>query len=97
MDNYQKQLDAIYFALCDPTRRAIVERLVEGPASVSELAEPLAMSLPPFLKHLRALERAGLVSTRKHGRIRRCVLGAEGLAAGATWLGVQRAQAAAAR
>jgi len=79
-------LDDVLVAIADPTRRAIVARLAEGRASVSELAEPLPMSLPGVMKHVRVLERAGLVSHRKEGRTRYCELHAEPLAAVDGWL-----------
>ena len=69
-----KQLDDVLGALSDPTRRAMVARLREGEASVSELAEPLTMSLPAVLKHVRVLEGAGLLRHRKEGRTRICTL-----------------------
>jgi DNA-binding transcriptional ArsR family regulator len=67
-------LDATFGALADPTRRAIVERLTEGDASVGELAEPFDMSLPAISKHLTVLEDAGLITRTKEGRTRRCRL-----------------------
>jgi DNA-binding transcriptional ArsR family regulator len=67
-------LDATFGALSDPTRRAILARLALGEATVSELAEPFAMSLPAVLKHLGTLEQAGLVAAQKDGRVRRCRL-----------------------
>ena len=68
------ELDAVFSALANPTRRAIVVRLAEGEASVSELAEPFGVSLPAVAKHLRVLERAGLLEHAKEGRVRRCRL-----------------------
>ena len=69
----QMQLNAIFGALADPTRRAIVARLVErGPASVGDLARPFRVSRPAISKHLRVLERAGIVSRTRDGRINRC-------------------------
>lgn len=65
-------LDVMFRALADPTRRRIVERLTEGPASVSELAAPMAMTLAGVAQHLRVLEECGLVSTLKVGRVRTC-------------------------
>jgi DNA-binding transcriptional ArsR family regulator len=65
-------LDRVFQALADPSRRAMVERLSLGPASVSELAQPLAMSLPAVLQHLQVLETSGLVRTEKVGRVRTC-------------------------
>ena len=79
MDNNAIALDAIFHALADPTRRAVIQRLGEGPATVSELAEPFDMALPSFMKHVRVLEGTGLVRSRKLGRIRTCVLDRENL------------------
>src|SRR5204863_10036768 len=70
----QQPLDAVFGALADPTRRAIVARLAEGEASVSQLSEPFEMSLPAVAKHLRVLAEAGLVEQRKEGRTRWCRL-----------------------
>src|SRR5579875_418278 len=75
MVQYESQLDATLAALADPTRRRIVERLGHGGATISELARPFEMSLTGMNKHVRILERAGLVSTRKSGRTRRVSLG----------------------
>lgn len=77
-------------AIADPTRRAIVSRLAAGSASVSELAEPLPMSLPAVLKHVHILEGAGLVAHRKEGRVRICELRGEGFAAVDDWLAPYR-------
>lgn len=67
-------LDRIFHALADPSRRSIVVRLSEGPASVSELAAPLKMSLPSVVQHLDVLRRSGMVSSEKVGRVRTCRL-----------------------
>ena len=67
-------LDRTFAALADPTRREILERLSDGPASVSELARPFGMSMPGLLKHVRILEQAHLVTTQKRGRVRQCRL-----------------------
>jgi len=83
-------LDQVLGAIADPTRRAIVARLAGGRASVSEIAAPLPMSLPGVMKHIRVLERAGLVSHRKEGRTRYCELQPEPLAAVDGWLGEYR-------
>jgi len=72
-----KQLHARFHALGDATRFAVVERLLQGPASVSELAAPHPMALPPFMKHLRALEDAGLIQSEKRGRVRTCSIRAD--------------------
>lgn len=79
-------LDSVFAALADPTRRAILERLAEGDCSVTELAEPFAMSLPAISKHLRVLAHAGLLVQEKDGRIRRCQLVAEPMQNAAAWL-----------
>jgi DNA-binding transcriptional ArsR family regulator len=74
MDKY---LHARFHALGDATRFAVVERLLHGPASVSELAAPHPMALPPFMKHLRVLEDAGLIRSKKQGRVRTCSIRAD--------------------
>lgn len=68
------QLDAIFQALADPTRRAILARLGGGPAGVGELAKPFDMALPSFMKHITALEQSGLIRTAKAGRVRTCTI-----------------------
>lgn len=83
-------LDPLFFALSDPTRRAVVEQLVEGPAPVTALAAPYDMALPSFLKHLAVLERGGIVTTRKVGRQRIVQLRIEALRPVETWLDRQR-------
>ena len=85
-----EDLDRVFQALADPSRRAMVARLVCGPASVSQLAEPLPMSLPAVVQHLGVLESAGLVSTEKVGRVRTCQLEPEVLRRAEAWLGDQR-------
>jgi DNA-binding transcriptional ArsR family regulator len=85
-----ERLDVLFGALSDPTRRAILASLAQGEASVSELARPHPMSLPAILKHMRALERAGLVSQRKSGRVRRCRLVATPLKEASDWLSQYR-------
>lgn len=84
--------DAVFRALADPTRRAVVERLGSGDAPVKELAAPHAMALPSFLGHIAVLERAGLVRSVKRGRVRTCSLDGERLAAAERWLASQRAR-----
>ncbi len=74
MENYENRLDLAFAALADPTRRAIVARLCSGDATVGELAEPFEIGLPTLLKHIRVLERGGLVSSEKSGRVRTCSL-----------------------
>jgi DNA-binding transcriptional ArsR family regulator len=80
-------LNGTFAALADPTRRAILERLANGEASVGELAEPFALSLPAISKHLKVLERAQLIERRKAAQWRRCRLRPERLQAAATWIG----------
>ena len=80
------QLDGIFAALSDPTRRAIIRRLASEGATVTELAEPFAMSLPAISKHLRVLQDAGLVSRTKDGRIHRLQLEADALKEAIGWL-----------
>lgn len=92
MPNQASQLDRIFQALADPTRRAVVERLARGPAAVSELAQPFAMALPSFTQHLAVLERSGLVQSRKLGRVRTYWLAPEPLAPAAQWMAQQREQ-----
>ena len=80
------RLDAVFTALANPTRRAIVVRLADGDASVSELAEPFGVSLPAMAKHLRVLEHAGLVDQHKHGRVRHCRLRGAPMRLAEEWL-----------
>ena len=84
-------LDATFSALADPTRRAILSRLALGDARVSELAEPFEMSLPAISKHLRVLERAGLLHREKQGRAFRCRLEARPMEEAESWIGRYRA------
>ena len=86
----QSPLDRAFSALSDPTRRRILERLADGPATVGELAGPFEITLPGLLKHVRVLERARLVVTEKKGRTRECRLGPEPLDAAAAWIDGQR-------
>jgi DNA-binding transcriptional ArsR family regulator len=86
MDNYNPALDPVFAALSDGTRRDVLRRLSNGPASVSELAAPLRMALPSLMKHLSVLERAGVVATRKRGRTRTCWLRPAALLGAESWL-----------
>jgi DNA-binding transcriptional ArsR family regulator len=90
MPNHQGSLDQIFQALADHTRRAMVQRLIAGPASVSELARPLAMSLPAVMQHLQVLQTCGLVRTEKVGRVRTCRIEPDGLRLAESWLDAQR-------
>ena len=80
----------MFQALADPTRRGLVERLVRGPASVSELSRPLAMSLPAVMQHLQVLEAAGLVRSEKTGRVRTCRIEPAALRTAEAWITDQR-------
>lgn len=91
MANYSTGLDSVFHALADPTRRAVLQRLGEGPATVSELAQPFGMALPSFMKHMSVLEDTGLIRSRKVGRVRTCVLERRKLAAAERWFEEQRA------
>ena len=86
MVHYAHRLDAAFAALSDPTRRGILERLGRGDASISELAQDFEMTLTGLKKHVGILESAGLVNTRKVGRVRRCTLGARQLDLEAAWM-----------
>ena len=90
MTNYST-IGPVFQALADPTRRAVVERLTRGPASVTDLARPFGMALPSFTQHLGVLERCGLVRSRKQGRVRTYALEPRPLAAAGDWLNRQRA------
>ena len=82
----QARLDRLYRALGDRTRRALLQRLAERSATVTELAEPFAMSLPAISRHIRVLERAGLVVRRVDGRVHHCALNPDGLETAEEWL-----------
>jgi DNA-binding transcriptional ArsR family regulator len=86
----QDSLDLTFAALADPTRRAILARLAEGEASVTELVKPFDMSQPAISKHLKVLERAGLISRGRDAQFRPCRLEAKALAGAAQWLGDYR-------
>jgi DNA-binding transcriptional ArsR family regulator len=90
---YYAALDAVLRALADPTRRAVVERLAKSPAVVSELAAPFSMALPSLLQHLAVLEKAGVVTSEKHGRVRTVSLRPGALDVLHLWLGEQRTPA----
>ena len=90
MPNYGGSLDRVFQALADETRRSMVERLVRGPASVKELARPLAMSLPAVMQHLQVLEAAGLVRSEKAGRVRTCQIEPAALRTAEDWIAGQR-------
>jgi DNA-binding transcriptional ArsR family regulator len=91
MLNYSAPLDLKFHALADPTRRVMVERLSRGPASVSELARPLDMSLPAVVQHLHVLEASGLVRSEKVGRVRTCRIEPAALQMVEQWISDRRA------
>ena len=86
MVQYSSDLDAAFAAVADPTRRGILERLGRQKASITELAEAFEMTLTGIKKHVKVLEDAGLVQTRKVGRVRTCTLGPRRLTAEAAWI-----------
>jgi DNA-binding transcriptional ArsR family regulator len=87
---YSAELDGVFVALADPTRRAVIRRLGRGPTSVGDLARGFPMTLPSFMKHVRTLEANGLIRTTKAGRVRTCTLDRERLALVEDWLAEQR-------
>ena len=91
MPNQSSELSAVFQALADPTRRAVLERLGRGPAAMSELAQPFDMALPSFSQHLDVLERSGLVRSRKSGRVRTYRLSPRPLKTAENWMAKQRA------
>jgi DNA-binding transcriptional ArsR family regulator len=90
MPKYGGSLDRVFQALADETRRDMVARLVRGPATVSELARPLAMSLPAVMQHLQVLETCGLVRSEKVGRVRTCNIEPAMLRTAEDWIVSQR-------
>lgn len=90
MAQYSAQLDGVFVALADPTRRGVIRRLGHGPVSVGDLAREFPMTLPSFMKHVRTLESTGLIRTAKSGRVRTCVLNRESLALVDDWLAQER-------
>lgn len=92
MANSSALLTDVFYALADPTRRAIVATLGRGPESVSTLAAPFAMALPSFMKHLSVLERCGVIRSRKDGRVRTCELVPQPLTQAERWIADQRAR-----
>jgi DNA-binding transcriptional ArsR family regulator len=90
MTNQQRHLDRLFHALADSTRRAIVMRLSQGPASVTELSRPFEMAMPTLLQHIRVLEDSGLIGTEKVGRVRTCEIKQQAFDATQSWLEKQR-------
>jgi DNA-binding transcriptional ArsR family regulator len=90
MDAEKVQVDRVFHALGDPTRRAILERLGEGPVSISHLAEPLDVTVAAIVQHIQVLEESGLVQTEKVGRVRTCRIESKGLAIARQWIDDRR-------
>jgi DNA-binding transcriptional ArsR family regulator len=90
MRRQKANINRVFHALGDPTRRAIVEKLSEGPISVSRLAKPFDITLAAVVQHLQILEESGLVHTEKAGRVRTCSIEPEGLSVAAQWIGDRR-------
>lgn len=86
----QTRIDQVFHALGDPTRRRLVERLSQGPASVSDLARPLGITLAAVVQHLQILEQSGVVHTEKVGRVRTCRIEPMGLNVAAEWIAERR-------
>lgn len=91
MAKHDPDLSLLFHALADPTRRAILTRLAEGAAPVTELAKPTGLRLPTVMRHLSVLEEAGLIATSKDGRVRTCAIVPEALTPMRAWLDDQRA------
>jgi DNA-binding transcriptional ArsR family regulator len=91
MLNHEVALDRVFHALADPSRRAMVDRLTRGPASVSELAEPFDMTLAAVVQHLRVLEDSGVVRTEKVGRVRTCRIEPSALHTAEQWISKRKA------
>jgi DNA-binding transcriptional ArsR family regulator len=92
MLNHTSALDRTFQALADPTRRSILAQLTRRPISVSDLARPLAMSLPAVMQHLAVLETSGLVRTEKLGRVRTCRIEPQGLSLAERWINDRRSE-----
>ncbi|MFB9947244.1 ArsR/SmtB family transcription factor [Rhizobium puerariae] len=91
MGNHSNAFDDVFRALADPTRRAVLERLAKGPATISDLAAPFDMALPSFMKHIRLLEESGFIHSRKEGRVRTCTLERARFGTIECWLAEQQA------
>src|SRR6266513_2747395 len=90
MFSQQVHVDRVFHALGDPTRRAMIEKLSEGPVTVSRLAKPLAITLAAVIQHLQILEKSGLVRTEKVGRVRTCRIESNGLNVAERWIADRR-------
>lgn len=91
MLEHRDAVDRVFHALGDPARRAILERLSRGPASVSELAAPFTITLAAVVQHIQVLEQSGVISTKKEGRVRTCRLEPKGLGPAESWIHQRRA------
>jgi DNA-binding transcriptional ArsR family regulator len=92
MPEPRPDIDRVFHALGDPTRRALMEKLSDGPMSVSKLAEPLSITLAAVVQHLQVLEECGLVRTEKNGRVRTCRIEPAGLDAASGWINDRRSR-----
>ena len=90
MPNHKANVDRVFHALGDPTRRAILERVSQGPVSVSTLAKPLRITVAAAVQHVQVLEKSGLVHTTKIGRVRTCRMEAKGLSIAEQWINERR-------
>ncbi len=90
MHSQRVSVDGVFHALGDPTRRAILERVSEGPISVSSLAKPLRITLAATVQHVQVLEKSGLVNTTKVGRVRTCRMEPKGLSVVEQWINARR-------
>jgi len=90
MLNHKSALDGVFHALADPTRRAIVQQLARGQASVSEVAKPLGITLSAVVQHIQVLEQCGVIRTRKEGRVRTCRVEPKALALVEQWVAARR-------
>ena len=91
MPGSKRNINRVFHALGDPTRRAIMEKLSKGPLSVSRLAAPLGITLTAVVQHLQVLEKSGLVHTEKAGRVRTCRIETAGFSVAEQWIGDRRA------
>lgn len=92
MLDHRTSLDRAFFALSDPSRRLMLERLSRGPASVSDLAVPLSMTLAAVVQHVQVLQNSGLVDSEKRGRVRTCRMDSAALGTAERWIAAQRTE-----
>lgn len=91
MTKYMDNLDSLFHALADPTRRAVLAKLSSGQLSISELAQPFDMALPSFVQHIKVLENSGLIRSTKVGRVRTCEVVPEAFSEAESWLAARQA------